>query len=389
MRGIGESVDQSRHLRTRLLFPHEPHQAVHRIPHRYADEDLRHEHGQHPRRTRSRGKHDDKGFVARRHKNRDKTRAQKKLYKAQLANQKATYISLLTDVANAYLNILLYDYLIKKQREIVADKEENAGFNKNKYTYGVISFIDLNDIWAELYSQKTVLDNLVKQQKQTLYNFATLLGKSAYNSENILRGTLEEFEYKSEIPKSIDIDKISLRPDLIELENQLKAARIDVRVARKEFLPSFNITGVLAFDTAGGGNFFNWNSSFAYLIAGLTQDIFKGGAKLANLKIKKARYCELFEKYLQTDLVAIKEVINALNFIEQDTKAQKNSKMQLDLERKNFHATSRKLRAGTASKMEYLQDKNAFNQREQLFAYTKASRLGDYFTLYKAVGGNL
>ena len=162
-----------------------------------------------------------------------------------------------------------------------------------------------------------------------------------------------------------------------------------MRVAKKDFLPSFNITGVLAFDTAGGGNFFDWNSSFAYLIAGLTQDIFKGGAKIANLKIKKARYYELFEKYLQADLNAIKEVVNALNFIEQDTKAQKNSEIQLNLEQQNFIATFRKLKAGTTSKIQYLQDKNALNQREQLFAYTKASRLADYFTLYKALGGQL
>ena len=322
-------------------------------------------------------------------KNRSKTRSKKKLYKAQIANKKATYISLLTDVANTYLNILLYDYLIKKQKEIVVDKEQNADFNKNKYNYGVISFIDLNDIWAELYSQKIVLDNLIKQQKQALYNFSVLLGRSAYSSENILRGRLEEFEYNFEIPKSIDSDLISFRPDLIELENQLKSAKIDVQVARKEFLPKFNITAVLAFDTAGGGNFFDWNSSFAYLVAGLTQDIFKGGAKIANLKIMKARYCELFEKYLQADLNAIKEVVNALNFIENDLKAQNNSKKQLDLERKNFIATSRKLYAGTASKIEYLKDKNAYNQKEQLFAYTKASRLADYFTLYKALGGQL
>ena len=51
-------------------------------------------------------------------KNRDKTRSKEKLYKAQIANQKATYISLLTDVASTYVNILLFDYLIEKQIQI-------------------------------------------------------------------------------------------------------------------------------------------------------------------------------------------------------------------------------------------------------------------------------
>lgn len=322
-------------------------------------------------------------------KNRDKTLSKKKLYLASLANQKATYISLLTDISNAYINILLFDYLIEKQKEIVSDKELNRDFNKNKYNYGVISFIDLNDIFSELESQKVLLENLIKRQKTNIYNFASLIGRSAYDCENIQRGKLEEFEYKKEIPTSINQDLIYSRPDLIELENQLKSAKIDIRIARKEFLPTFNILGFLAFDTAGGGNFFNWDSSFAYLLAGLSQDIFKGGAKIANLKIQKAKYYEIMEKYLQADLNAIKEVVNSLNLIKQDTLAQKYSKNQVDIEFKNYLASKRKLKAGTISKIEYLKNKNSLNQKEQLFAYTKASCLNDYFALYKALGGQL
>ena len=322
-------------------------------------------------------------------KNKDKTKAKKKLYKAQLANQKSTYISLITDVANAYLNILLFDYLIEKQKEIVSDKEQNRDFNKNKYNYGVISFIDLNDIFSEFESQKVLLENLIKQQKTNLYNFALLLGRSAIGIENIERGKLQNFEYQKVIPAKIDFNLIYSRPDLIEIENQLKSAKIDITVAIKDFFPAFNVFGILAFDTAGGGNFFNWDSSFAYLLAGLTQDIFKGGAKIANLKIGKARYKELIEKYLQADLNALKELNNALNLIKQDTLAQQYSKNQVNFEYQNFIASKRKLKAGTMSKIEFLQNKNSLNQKEQLFAYAKARRIGDYFTLYKALGGQL
>jgi outer membrane protein TolC len=36
-----------------------------------------------------------------------------------------------------------------------------------------------------------------------------------------------------------------------------------------------------------------------------------------------------------------------------------------------------------------LQNKNSLNQKEQLLAYVRANRLNDYFTLYKALGGQL
>ena len=98
---------------------------------------------------------------------------------------------------------------------------------------------------------------------------------------------------------------------------------------------------------------------------------------------------ELIEKYLQADLNAIKEINNALNLIKQDSLAQKYSKEQIDLEYKNYLASKNKLKAGTISKIDYLKNKNSLNQKYQLFAYTKANKLNDYFTLYKALGGQL
>ena len=145
----------------------------------------------------------------------------------------------------------------------------------------------------------------------------------------------------------------------------------------------------MAFDTAGVGNFFSWNSSFAFLIAGLTQDLFKGGEKIANLKTKKARYLELLENYLQTDLNAIKEINNVLNLIKQDTKSEINSKNQVKIQKRNLNAAQKKLNRGTISKIDYYDARIILGQKEQLRATSKASRLTDYLSLYKALGGRL
>ena len=200
---------------------------------------------------------------------------------------------------------------------------------------------------------------------------------------------MEKFEYLKNIPLEIASSVIFHRPDIIEIENKLKSAKIDITIAKKDFFPTFNITGFLAFDTAGYGNFFSWESSFAYLVAGLTQDIFKGGYKIANLKIKKAKYKELLEEYFQKDLIALKEVNNALNLIEKDRRNEQNSKEQLELESKNFRKTTKKLNRGIISNVDYLHDRNALNQRKQLYMTSKATRLIDYITLYKACGGEI
>ncbi len=322
-------------------------------------------------------------------KNRDKTRSSKKMYEAMLQNKKGVYISLLTDVASGYVNILLFDYLLQKQREIIGNKAKNYDFNTRKFKYGIIDLVSLNNSNKDIETEKIIYENLLKQLKTTLYNFSVLIGESPYCALELKRGKLKDFEYQGTIPEAVSSDLIYERPDIVEIEKKLKSAKIDITVAKKDFFPSFNLNGAIVFDTAGMGNFFSWESSFAYLIAGLTQDIFKGGAKIANLKYKKARYMELFEEYKQADLNAFKEINNALNLIKQDKLSEKNSIVQINLETKNLKASNNKLKRGTISTMDYLNDKTALNQKEQLRAIAKASRLVDYFTLYKALGGQL
>lgn len=321
-------------------------------------------------------------------KNRDKINSKKYLYKSQLANQKATYISLLTDVATMYVNILLYDFLIENQKEIIKNQETNLNLNYNKLKFGVIDSLTFDKIAKELYSHKLLYETLIKNRLSSLYNFASLVGRSPNCTDEIKRGSLTDFDYTDNIPEQIEANAIYDRPDIIEIENKLKSARFDILAAKKEFFPSFNIMGILSFDSAGG-NFFSWSSSFAYLLAGATQDIFKGGQKIANLKIKKAQFYELIEKYKQTELVAVKEISNALNIIKQDTKNEATSNKQLEKEKSIFISDEKKYKKGVISLVEYTDDKNSYNRQKQLSAASKANRLVDYFTLYKAVGGRI
>ena len=322
-------------------------------------------------------------------KTKDKIKSKKYLYKSQLAIQDAIYISMLTDLTNAYLNIILYDYLIQKQNEIVNLKQQNYFLNKSRYKFGTIDLISLNNSKEEINNQIIILENLVKKRKLYLNSFSLLLGRRADCSDEIKRGSLETFEFKDTIPKTIRSDLIYFRPDVIEIESKLKSAKIDVTIAKKDFFPSFNITSLLAFDTSGAGNFFDWSSSFAVLVAGITQDIFRGGEKFANLKIKKAKYLELVEKYKQTDLNAIKEIADTLHIIDKDTKNEELLLNQLFLKRNDFNLSTKKYESGVYSKIEYLNDKNVLIEQEQLTAISKIQRLCDYLTLYKAVGGQL
>ncbi len=322
-------------------------------------------------------------------KNRDKTRAIKKSYEAAKFNEKAVYLALLSDVATVYTNILRYDDLIKKQEEILKIQEEILNRNDKKFKHGVINLTDLNNVKKNVEASKSTLENLKKNRETAVMQLAVLTGNSAANTANMKFGNFDSFEYSGEIPKEVSSDIIFARPDVKAAEANLEKAQIDVSVAKKEFFPTFNIVGVWAFNTIAPGSFFSWESSLAAILAGASQDIFKGGMKVARLKMQKAKYEELFEDYNQTNLEAVKEVNTSLCIIKHDKQVEANTKSELGYELQNFGNAEKKLNQGVISVPEYLVAKTEFLESQTNFTQAKTQRIINYFTLYKAVGGQL
>ena len=107
------------------------------------------------------------------------------------------------------------------------------------------------------------------------------------------------------------------------------------------------------------------------------------------MKIQKAKYEELFEDYNQTNLDAVKEVNTSLCIIKHDKQIEDNTKSELNYETQNFQNAQKKLRQGVISEPEYLAEENKLINTQTNYAQAKTQRIVNYFTLYKAVGGQL
>ena len=325
-------------------------------------------------------------------KNRDKTKSVKKTYEMSKFDEQSAYLALLSDVATVYTNILESDKLIEEQEKIVDNYNQILNDDNKKLARGVINTTELNNSKTNIEQANITLENLIKQREVLLMQFAVLIGRRV-NAEtinsDIPRGNIDNFEYNAVIPNEAESDVIFSRPDVKRAEMALEKAKIDIRVARKEFLPTFNITGIWAFNNIAPGTFFSWESSLAALLAGATQDIFAGGRKIANLRFKKAKYEELFEQYRQVDLDAVKEVNTSLCIIKHDTEIENKTKEKLLLETKNLNNADNMLNRGVISKTQHINSENIYINKGMDLTRAKTRRLVNYYTLYKTVGGKL
>lgn len=322
-------------------------------------------------------------------KNHDKTKSKKKAYEASKFQEKSVYISLASDVATTYVNILKYDKQIQIQQALVKIKCEQIRREVAKYKRGVTSIPNLNNIKKDYEIARSNLEETIKSRDKALNQLAVLTGDSPENIASIKRIDWNDFNYKSVIPKEISSDVIFSRPDIMEAEENLEKSKIDVRVARKEFLPTIKVTGFYSLDNIGPDGFGTWGSTIAGILANATVDLFKGGQKVANLKINKAKYEQMFETYRQTDLNALKEVNDSLLIINQDTKIDQNTHCNLLTQKDNYNRANESFNRGVISYQTLLSEQEQYLNMQQNQVSTKTARLVDYITLYKAVGGKL
>ena len=230
---------------------------------------------------------------------------------AEIAKQqeRAAYIYITSSFAADYYNLIKMDELERNLLKIIDLQKNIVSMTEKKYNSGLASINEVLDEKQILVNFEKDLNKL-KENKKILNDEAVVL--LGLNTDK----AIELSDYQSisspKTPETLSTTIIQYRPDLISSEDYVKKSGIDVRVARREFLPKFILYGNLGF------NAYKWNRMFAgetFLAnAGIAPrwDIFTGGIKMARYRINKYEYKKAVEIYEKTVLTSIQEVNDAL-----------------------------------------------------------------------------
>lgn len=318
-------------------------------------------------------------------KNRDKTRSVKKLYEASQLDERAAYISIAAAVGSVYMNLVTLDEVIKYQENIVALRKEIYEIMQESNKQGLVSTSDTVKANKAYVNGTSDLINYKKNKEILMHQLAVLIGESPENVNELKISKLSDVKYSKAIPTSISSEIITGRPDYLKSIKMLEKMGIDVRVAKKEFLPSINISGLAMF-LHGANN--PIDGLYAIAASGMLP-VFTGGRRIANLKLKKVQYDKALESYHKTNLTALQEVNDALISVKRDSEKLDKHKKQLALENQDFGYTQQRYKQGVISKLDMIQMQENLLSVNQLVANTIGSCYVDYISLYKAVGSKL
>lgn len=332
-------------------------------------------------------------------KRKNKIDIEKENFKGAYYEELGAAIALASEIGTDYFNILNLDEQIKIQNKILKNRKEALRRAENRYNAGVLGVGDLNDI-KKMYEYETiVLNDYRKQREKFLLNLKYLAGEGALENDifdslsrgasfcGTLGGDILNTEFSGGIPEFINSSVTAYRPDILKKEAELKKAKINVTLARKEFLPNINVFGVLMFSTLTPN--FGWDGAVANMVAGAVQNIFSGGKRVFNLKQKKTAFKRAFLEYLDADSKAVAEINEALYYLKTDNESYLANLKSLDFEEDNFVRVSNSFGAGVLGVLDVLDKENEFLYQKSKVLNSKTQKIIDLITLYKACGGKL
>ena len=296
-------------------------------------------------------------------------------------------LSLTSEVCAMYFNIILTDELIENEEEILKNLEEVLKLKKQLYEGGIIKYDDLYITEYEKINTQNQLNSLYKQRDILSHAFSFL--RAIPPKENIKHRTMEEIPLPFLPDDEINSDLIFNRPDVIQAEYAIKKAAFDVKVAKKMFLPSFNLNEIVGFESFKAARLLNWDSIVYQLGAGMLLDLYSGGYKKYFLKYNKEIALEKLHKYDYTILDAVREVEDCLSSYKTDYKAFIDFKTMMTNSQHYYDVAKTRYLSGIGNKIDELDARRQYLINENAANKAKAASLIDTVSLYKALGSRV
>mgnify|MGYP000687238511 FL=1 len=217
-------------------------------------------------------------------------------YLASEAGQRAIKSQLVADIAENYYALLALDYKLLVMQQYIALQKNAVRIARIQKEADADTQLAVEKFEAEL--AKAQSDEYVLRQSiiETENNLNLLLGRLP---QPIARAKSDFLQLPMPATAhALSTQLLLQRPDVVQAEHALEAAKWDVETARKEFLPSFNLSAAVGLNAFNPKYLVKLPESLIFSALGsLTAPLINKKAILANFSQADARQIEALYNY--------------------------------------------------------------------------------------------
>ena len=302
-----------------------------------------------------------------------------------LATEQARHglqISLVAEVAGAYLNLAANRDLLRLAQETLESQESTYELIQRRFELGDSSDLDARQAQTRVDAARV---DIAKYTGLTaLYeNALNLLAGTTLPAELLPRELTALKDIRAGLPSEV----LQRRPDILQAENQLKAANANIGAARAAFFPSIILTGSYGTMDDQLAGLFKGGSAVWAFTPQITLPIFTAGKNIANLDAAKADRDICVAQYEKAIQTAFREVADAL--------AQRGTLLdQLEAQESleeaataSYLLSDARYRNGIDGYLVVLDSQRSLYAARQGLIAIRLARLANLVTLYKVLGG--
>lgn len=310
-------------------------------------------------------------------------------YFGTVAAERAFRISLIRDLASAYITSRSLAEQSEGAEATVVARQRALRIAKLRLDAGVTSALDYRQAEVLVTQAETQVASLRNQRALQRNIVRLLVGAPIIEEELAPARPLAEQGIIRDLDAGLPSALLANRPDIIQAEEELRAARANVGAARAAFFPSISLTGQFGFasselDNLFGGSGLGW--SFG---PSISLPIFDGSARKGNATVARAREEIQVATYEKTVQTAFREVSDALanrRYLAEQIVAQRRA---VEAQQALTRLAQLRYENGVSAYLEVLDAQRNLFSAEQALIALRGSELQSLVTLYAALGGGL
>jgi NodT family efflux transporter outer membrane factor (OMF) lipoprotein len=308
-------------------------------------------------------------------------------FEASVANYDGVLVSLIAEVATAYVGVRTFQLRLKYAANNVRIQEQSLELTRTRARLGKTPDVGVHLAESDLESTRALVPELEIGLRQSSNRLCTLLGIPTVD----LLGKLgDEFgipQAPSELAVGIPADLLRRRPDVRRAERDVAAQSEQIGIAKADLYPIFTIRGDIGVASEKFSSMFSPGSTTGMVGPSFRWKLLNYGRIVNNVRLQEAGFQQLIASYQNSVLTANQEVEDSLVAYLQRQQRVERLAATVEATERALQLELIRFKEGESDFTGVFVLQNDLTQKQDQFAIGKGDVINSLIGVYRALGG--
>ncbi len=307
-------------------------------------------------------------------------------YFAEEEGRRAAQLSLIAEVANAYLTLAADRELLSVSEATLKNQQAAYDLTAKRRELGAVSGLELSQARTQVEQARADASRYAGQVAQDINALNLLVGEPV--DPALLPDKLSDgVTGLAALPSGLPSEVLLRRPDVLQAEHLLRAQNANIGAARAAFFPSISLTGFLGSASTELSGLFESNTRTWLVNPVVNIPIFQGGKLRANLASAKADQQIALAQYEKAIQAGFRDVADALALTKTLAEQRQAQEDLVEAAAKADELSTARYKAGRDSYLNQLDAQRTLYGAQQGLVTVRLSEQSNRVALYKVLGG--